>query len=72
MSVLSAKELVTYQDKLFWIYRKVNATAIKEGFVNDVKEFWHCDLVLRNRYQNDDTLLFLREIEEAKIVKDMI
>jgi len=62
------KELVNYQDKLYWVYRRVKHSQVKEGSVNDLKEFWHCDMVVRNRNQQDDTLLFLREIEEAKIV----
>ena len=61
------KEFVNYQDRLYWIYRKVKHSQVKEGSVNDLKEFWHCDMVVRNRNQNDDTLLFLREIEDAKI-----
>jgi hypothetical protein len=62
------KEFVNYQDKLYWIYRKVKHHQVKEGSVNDLKEFWMCDMVVRNKNQNDDALLFLREIEEAKIV----
>jgi hypothetical protein len=65
MSILN-KELVNYQNKLFWVYRKVKSTSIKEGHVNDVKEFWDCDLVVKNK--NDDLLLFLREIPEAEII----
>ena len=63
-----SKELVNYQDKLYWIYRKVKHHQVKEGSINDLKEFWMCDMVVRNKNQNDDTLLFMREIEEAKIV----
>lgn len=62
------KELVNYQDKLYWVYRKIKHSQVKEGSVNDLKEFWYCDMVVRNRNQQDDTLLFLREISEAKIV----
>jgi hypothetical protein len=62
------KEFVNYQDKLYWIYRKVKHHQVKEGSVNDLKEFWMCDMVVRNKNQNDDTLLFMREIEEATIV----
>ncbi len=65
MSILN-KELVNHQNKLFWVYRKVKSTSIKEGHVNDVKEFWDCDLVVKNK--NDDLLLFLREIPEAEII----
>ena len=66
------REYVNYQDKLYWIYRKVKHHQVKEGSVNDLKEFWICDMVVRNKNQNDDALLFLREIEEAQIVKDLI
>lgn len=62
------KELVIYQDKLYWIYRKVKNSQVKEGSVSDLRDFWMCDVAVRNRNQNDDMLLFLREIEEAKIV----
>ena len=46
--------------------------CIKDGYVNDIKDFWSCDVVVRSRVNNDDTLLFLREIEEAQVVKDII
>ena len=65
------KEFVNYQNKLYWIYRKVKQSQIKEGSVTDLKDFWMCDVVVRSRHNNDDTLLFMREIEEAKIVKDL-
>lgn len=66
--ILSAKELINYQDKLYWVYRKTKASSIREGFINDIKELWHCDLVLKNRNQSDEILLFLREIPEAEVV----
>lgn len=66
------KEYINYQDKLYWIYRKVKHSQVKEGSVTDLKDFWMCDMVVRNRNQNDDVLLFLREIEDAKIVKEII
>ena len=66
------KEYVNYQDKLYWVFRKVKHSQVKEGSITDLKNFWMCDVVVRNRVNNDDTLLFMREIEEAKIVKDLI
>jgi hypothetical protein len=66
------KEYVNYQDKLYWIYRKVKHSQVKEGSITDLRDFWMCDMVVRSKTQQDDTLLFLREIEEAKIVKDII
>lgn len=61
------REYINYQDKLYWIYRKVKHHQVKEGSVNDLKEFWMCDIVIKSRNQNDDTLLFMREIEDAII-----
>jgi len=66
------KEYINYQDKLYWVYRKVRHSQVKEGSVTDLRDFWMCDMVVRSKTQQDDTLLFLREIEEAKIVKDFI
>ena len=66
------KELVNYQNKLFYVYKKLKQDRIKDGYVNDIKDFWLCDVVVRSRVNNDDTLLFLREIEEAHVVKDII
>lgn len=62
------KELVQYQNKLYWIYRKVKHSQVKEGSISDLRDFWRCDIAVRNKNQNDDLLLFLREIEDAKIV----
>ena len=66
------KELIHYNNKLYWVYRKVKQSHIKENHINDVKDMWLCDLVLRSKNQDETQLLFVREIEEAKIVKDLI
>ncbi len=62
------KELVNYQNKLYYIYKKLKQDRIKDGHVNDLRDFWECDVVVRSRINNDDTLLFLKEIEEATYV----
>ena len=66
------REFVKYQDKLYWVYRKHKQTSIKEGYVNDLKEFWNCDVVVRNKMNNDDILLFLRLVEDAEEFKPLI
>ena len=66
------KELIHYNDKLYWVYRKVRQTQIKENHINDVKDMWMCDLVLRSKHQDETQLIFVREIEEAVIVRDII
>lgn len=64
------KEMITYQNKLYWVYKKVKQTQIKEGFVNDVKELWDCDIVLKHRNVDDEFLIFLREIPDLELVLD--
>jgi hypothetical protein len=66
------KELIHYNDKLYWVYRKVKQSHVKENHINDVKDMWLCDLVLRSKNQDETQLLFVREIEEATIVKNII
>jgi hypothetical protein len=63
------KELIQYQDKLYWVYRKVKQSNVKSEYVSDLKEFWLCDMVVKNRNTDDADLLFLREISEATIVE---
>ena len=60
--------MVVYQNKLYYVYKKLRTSQIKEGYLNEVKEFWRCDVVVKNKIQQDENLLFLREIEEATIV----
>lgn len=62
------KELVNYQDKLYWVYRKVKQSQIKQEHISDLKEYWFCDLVVRDRNSEDSKLLFLREISEAIVL----
>lgn len=59
---------INYQDKLYWVYREVNETAIKEGGIQPIKEFWDCDIVLKHKVNEANTLFFLREIPEAQII----
>jgi len=66
------KDLVHYQNKLYYIYKKMKPESIKEGYVNDVKDFWRCDVVVRNKFNNDDSLLFLREISDLEPIRDVI
>ena len=61
------KEFVNYQDKLYWVYRKIKQHQVKEGSVSDLKDFWRCDVVVKSKNQNDELLLFMREIEEATL-----
>ncbi len=61
--MISAKEVISYKDELYWVYRKVRAEQVKDAKL--VKEFWMCDISLRN----GDFIFFCRHIPEAKIVE---
>jgi len=63
-------ELINYNDKLYYVYRRIPERPGKEGMINDIKEFWMCDLVLKNKNDNTNILIFLREIPDAILVDD--
>jgi hypothetical protein len=62
------KELVRYQDRLFWVYRKLNVEKIKEHYVQDIKTLWDCDVVLKQKTPQGEVFLFIREIPDLEIV----
>ncbi len=70
MLTLRGLEIINYQDKLYYIYRRFPKSQIKEGFINDVKDLWRCDMVLKKKNEDDETLIFLVEIPEALIIED--
>lgn len=59
-----SKELITYNDELYWVYRKVKDGSINH--IDTVKQFWLCDKALRH----NGYIFFCRHIPEAQIVKD--
>jgi hypothetical protein len=62
------KDLINYQDKLYWIYRRLKQSSVREENVQIIKDFWYCDLVLKFRNNEDDSLLFLREIPDVEVL----
>jgi len=63
-------DMVNYQNKLFWVYRKVNKRLIKENHILDVRDLWHCDTVLKTKNQEEDMLIFLVEIPDATVIDE--
>lgn len=61
-------ELITYNNKLYWVYRRIKETTVKEENLNFVKDFWCCDLVLKTKNQDKIEYVFVREIEDAVLV----
>lgn len=66
------KELFNFQDKLYFIERRVKETQVKSELIEDLKKYWGCDNVVRQTYRqtNENFLLFLKEIPEAEILPD--
>lgn len=68
---MRVKELLNYQDRLFWVYRRVKESHIKPEGITMVRDYWKCDMVLKqNNHQGGDVMLiFLREIPEATVLE---
>ena len=64
------KEMINYQDKLYWVYRKVKTHHIKESYIQDIKDLWSCDVVLRHRNMENEYLYFLRCIPDVELIVD--
>jgi len=59
-------ELINYNDKLYFIYRKYNASIVKEDKIIDLMKLLECDIVLKKN--NQETILYyLKEIKELDV-----
>lgn len=67
MSLLN-KELVKYQDRLFWVYRKLKSEQVKEQYVQEIRQYWGCDLVLKQKTPQGEVYLFIVEIPNLDVV----
>lgn len=63
-----SREYINYKDKLYWVYRRIKESSIPEGEINNLRDFWLCDNVLRNKNQELTFLVFVREVSEAEII----
>jgi|688.fasta_scaffold07505_29 hypothetical protein len=67
------KELVNYQDELYFISNKVKETQIKVDNVNELKELWGCDIVLKQKNPIGEMyLLFLNKIQDVEIIEESV
>jgi hypothetical protein len=64
------KELFNFQDKLFYIDRKIKESHLHYDFINELKSFWKIDTVVKqnSKTPNEGYYLFLVEIKEAEII----
>jgi hypothetical protein len=47
---------------LHQVYRKVKLKQEDKNFINELKEYWHCDTVLKN----NDEFYFCRKIDDIE------
>lgn len=58
------KELIIWKDELYWVYRKIKSTYVRD--VESMKEFWMCDVALKQ----GELIFFCRHIPNAEIVNE--
>ena len=61
-------EYVNFQNNLYYVYRKVPINQIKENHIQDVRQIWNCDIVLKYPNQSGDLLFFLRAITDLEVL----
>ena len=64
------KELFNFQNKLFYIDRRIKESHISQDSINELKSIWKIDTVVRqnSKNTNESFYLFLKEIKDAEIV----
>lgn len=60
-------EYINHNDKLYVVYRKLKEGRVKEQYLNQICEMWHCDLVVKSKNQENSQFFFLREVQDAKL-----
>ncbi len=63
------KELINYQNNLYWVYRKVKEHQIKSDYITQLRDFWKCDMVLKQNNTQEKYLLFLVLIPDAEVLE---
>lgn len=63
-----SREYLFYNDKLYWVYRRIRDKSYPEDFIIDIRKFYGCDNVLRTKNQDVSMLVFVNEVTDATIV----
>ena len=71
MSKVLRTELLTFNDKLYKVHRKIPKGVIKDKHILDVRDAWHCDTVLKTRNQEQEVYIFLIECPDAEIIEEI-
>jgi len=71
MSKILSTELLTFNDKLYKVHRRIPKGVIKEKHILDVRDAWHCDTVLKTKNQEQEVYVFLIECPDAEIIEEI-
>ena len=64
------KELFNFQNKLFYIDRRMKESSVPQNMINELKSIWEIDMVVRQNSEqtNENYYLFLKEIKDAEVI----
>jgi hypothetical protein len=63
------KELVNYQNNLYWIYRRVKEHQVNPEIITALRDYWGCDIVLKQNNTQEKYLLYLVLIPDAEVLE---
>jgi hypothetical protein len=61
-------KFINHGDKLYYIYRMYKESHVKKEKINELKELLECDIILKNKNNEDYYLFFLKEVTELEIL----
>jgi hypothetical protein len=71
MNGIKQIEYLTFNDKLYQVYRRFPIDGIKKDHVLDVRDAWFCDTVLKTSTRGFPEYVFLRECPDAEIIEEI-
>lgn len=64
------KEVISYENKVYWVYRRFISSKLNESKLPDLTSFWECDLHLKTSVGDGvSEYFFLKVIPEAEIIE---
>lgn len=61
-------EFINYNNKLYTVYRTLKQGRVKDEYLNEIREIWNCDVVVKSKTEENVRVLFLREVKDAELV----
>lgn len=66
--MINCKEVINYQGNLYYVRKRIKESQMKEEFIDSLKSYWDCDIVLKHNSNEEKFYLFLSLIPIAEIV----